>query len=467
MKTISTTIIALLLLVSFNAKATVSCEITKVNGGGFSTKVESVVNNCNSTYTISLLVTHNGSGGPSNKELSHFSVEALPGTYTNVSLAVITGSMTYSSYTAGPNLGVDPFQGFKFDGTSNIGGGVAGSFRVTYTIIGSLQTQRVSCKAGTSGQIVTFNVADFEYVRDCNNTNCNAVADTDGDGCNDDVDQYPNDNTQCMDNFFPATGFGTVAYEDLWPAKGDYDFNDLILDYRFKAITSANNFVKEVYATFTIKAFGAGYENGFGFQIGSAAIQNNDITVTGYSLKENYINLNSNGTEFGQTIPTIIVFDNAYKQMAYPGSGIGVNTTPGAPYVTPVTLTIKIALTPEKYTLNQISLATFNPFLIVKKIRGTEVHLPNYPPTALANPALFGTVDDNSNPGQNIYYKTENNLPWAINVYQVIDYVIEKQDISVGYLKFAPWAESNGVSFTDWFLDIPGNIDQSKIYQGQ
>lgn len=466
MKTISITIIAFLLAFSINATAS-TCDLTKTNGGGFTTTLESVVNNCNSTYTITMLVTHNGAGGPSNKALSHFSVEATPGTYTNVSLAVVTGTMTYSSYTAGPNLGVDPFQGFKFDGTSNIGGGVAGSFRVTYTIIGNLQNQRVSCKAGTSGQIVNFTVADFEYVRDCNNTNCNVNPDTDGDGCNDDTDQYPNDATQCMDNYFPATGFGTIAYEDLWPARGDYDFNDLILDYKVKVITNANNFVKEAYFTFIIKAFGAGYHNGFGFQIGNSSILNSDLTVTGYELKESYINLLSNGTEAGQSIPTIIAFDNCYKQMQYPGTGIGVNTTPGAPYVTPDTVRIKIAFTQNKYTLNDINANTFNPFLIVNKNRSIEVHLPDYPPTALANPAIFNTIDDKSNPAQNKYYKTENNLPWAINVYQVIDYLIEKQDISSGYLKFAPWAESNGNLYPDWFIDNSGYINQTKIYQNQ
>lgn len=464
MKTI-TTIFAFLLLFSINAKATISCEITKTNGGGFTTTIESVVNNCNNTYTIVLRVNHNGCGGPSCKELSHFSVEAAPGTYSNVSLSVITGNMTYSSYSAGPNLGVDPFQGFKFDGTNNIGDGHAGTFKVTYTLTGNLQSQRVSCKAGNSGQIVTFTVQDFEYVRDCNNTNCSINNDPDGDGCDATVDLYPLDPTQCTDYYFPANGYGTIGYEDLWPAKGDYDFNDLILDYRIKAILNGNDKVKEAYVTIIIKAFGASYENGFGFQFGSSAIPNSALTVTGYQIKENYISLNSNGTESGQTIPTVIVFDNAYKQMQHPGTGIGVNTTPGAPYVTPDTIRIKIAFTPNTYSLSQIGFANFNPFLIVNKVRGVEIHLPNYAPTALANPAKFGTLDDKSNPGLNKYYVTENNLPWAINIYQVIDYVIEKQDISTGYLKFAPWAESNGALYPDWYLNNPGYINPAKIYQ--
>ncbi len=29
---------------------------------------------------------------------------------------------------------------------------------------------------------------------------------------------------------------GTLAYEDLWPGKGDYDFNDLVVDYDFDIV---------------------------------------------------------------------------------------------------------------------------------------------------------------------------------------------------------------------------------------
>lgn len=464
MKTISGIIIAMIVSIAISTNAS-NCSITKINGGGFTTKIESVINNCNSTYTISLIVTHDGSGGPLNKELSHFSVEAIPGTYSNVSLTVLSGSMTYSSYTPGPNLGVDPFQGFKFDGTSNIGGGKAGSFRVTYTLSGNLQNQRVSCKAGTNGQIVNFSVADFEYVRDCNNTNCNAIADTDGDGCFDNVDMFPFDPTQCLENNFPANNYGTLLFEDLWPAKGDYDFNDLVINYKIKTITNANNYVKEVYATFIIKAFGASYQNGFGFQIGNSNILPADITVTGYKLMDGYISLNPNGTEAGQSLPTIIVFDNAYKLMPYPGVGIGVNTSPEAPYVTPDTVKIKMVFTPNKFTLNDLNINTFNPFLIVNKNRGVEVHLADHRPTDLANLSLLGTVDDDSKPLLNRFYKTSKNHPWALNIYEEIDYMKEKTDFCTGYKKFSIWAETNGNEFSDWFVDKPGYIDHSKLYK--
>lgn len=266
------------------------------------------------------------------------------------------------------------------------------------------------------------------------------------------------------DILYPATGFGTLAFEDLWPGKGDYDFNDLVLDYQFKVVINAYNKVEKVTGTFIIKAFGASYENGFGFQL-NGAINSSDLTATGYELSENFISLEGNGTETGQSKPTIIVYDNAFKQMEHPGIGIGVNTTPGAPYVTPDTVVINIVLKPNTYSISDLDISNFNPFLIVNKVRSHEVHLPYYPPTDLVNPALFGQYEDNSNPASNRYYVTDTNLPWAINIYEKFDYPQEKQEIIWAHLKFAEWATSGGVQFPDWYKNLTGYRNQSLIYQ--
>jgi LruC domain-containing protein len=150
--------------------------------------------------------------------------------------------------------------------------------------------------------------------------------------------------------------------------------------------------------------------------------------------------------------------------MTSPG-GIGCNTDPNYPYVQPKTITITINFKSNTYTLNDLDIANFNPFLIVNKVRGVEVHLPDYAPTSLANPALFGTGDDNTSAAQNRYYKTANNLPWAINTYGQFDYPKEKVDISQAYLHFAAWATSSGISFQDWYKDLTGYRNTSLIYQ--
>ncbi len=301
----------------------------------------------------------------------------------------------------------------------------------------------------------TVDMGAYEYV--------SAPTDTDGDGVADANDDYPADPLRAFDNFFPSGGFGTLGFEDLWPSKGDYDFNDLVVDYRFKTVTNASNNVVEIYATFKVKAFGAGYRNGFGFQFPNANVAASDLAVSGYDLQEGYISLAANGLEQGQAKPTVIVYDNSFNIMQHPGSGTGVNTEQWAPYVSPESLHIYIAFA-GTYTMAQVDIENFNPFLVINKFRNDEVHLPDYVPTDLANTWQFGYADDDSDPSSNRYYKTATNLPWAINIPEPFDYPTERTVITSAHLKFAAWAESDGVLFPNWYQDLPGYRNSGNIY---
>ncbi len=288
--------------------------------------------------------------------------------------------------------------------------------------------------------------------------------DNDGDGIPDNEDDYPDDPARAFNNFYPASNYGSLAFEDLWPGKGDYDFNDLVLDYRFTLVTNASNKISDIKADFIIKAIGAGFSNGFGFQLPNSSIQNDYLNISGYNLQENYITLNENGTESGQEKITVIVFDNA-KSILQASSGFGVNVTPIAPYITPDTIGINLNFNTNIYTAEDIDIQNFDPFLIIDGERGKEIHLPDMTPTNLANPDYFGTLHDDSNPSNNRYYKTVNNLPWGINIPESFNYTNEKAQIISGHLKFGEWAESGGTQFTDWYKNKIGYRNESLIYQ--
>ena len=265
---------------------------------------------------------------------------------------------------------------------------------------------------------------------------------------------------------------GSLAFEDLWPYKGDYDFNDVVVDYDFATTMDDQNQVQSITATFILHAFGAYYHNGFGFQLPGVS-PNQIISVTGSNLaSDTYIHLASNGVEAGQSKATVIVFDDAYRLMQYVAPAIGVNTEMAAPYVTPDTIVVNMTFYSNgsfapggAVTYNTLDIGNFNPFIIVNKVRGVEVHLPNHAPTDLADQTLLGTGDDASNATSGSYYKTANNLPWAINIPQTFEYPIEKQDILGAYLHFADWAQSNGTLYPDWYLASPGYRNSSLIYQ--
>ncbi|MCF8387249.1 MAG: LruC domain-containing protein [Bacteroidales bacterium] len=295
------------------------------------------------------------------------------------------------------------------------------------------------------------------------NNQGNNTTDTDGDGIQDDNDDYPNDPGRAFANYYPASGYESLAFEDLWPGKGDYDFNDLVLDYRFTMITNAQNKLSDVNGTFIVRAIGAGFSNGFGFQLGNENIQEEDMEVSGYILTESYISLAESGCETGQNKPTIIVFDNA-KEILPSAGGFGVNVDPAAPYVQPDTLNIQILFSNLNYDLEDLNIASFNPFLIIDGLRGKEIHLPGFEPTSLADASYFGTMNDNTNPNLGIYYKTSNNLPWGLRISQSFDYTREKATIISAYLHFAEWAESSGSLYPDWYMDINAYRNKDYLY---
>lgn len=288
------------------------------------------------------------------------------------------------------------------------------------------------------------------------------LSDSDGDGVFNVMDDYPNDASRAFNNYYPGKNqFGSFAFEDLWPEKGDYDFNDLVISYQINQITNANNKVVDIISTNTIEAIGAGFKNGFGFQLNipPSAVAN----VTGFSHTENIISLSSNNTESGQNKATIIPFDNTYNLFDNVTQGY-VNTKEDMEYITPKSITVTINLsTPQ--TMQAIGLPPFNPFLIVNKTRGREVHLPGYAPTSLADASYFGTFDDDTNLATGKYYKSKTNLPWVMNIPEDFAYPLEKRNIINAHNVFGNWVQSGGYSYMDWYKNNPGYRTTQNIYQ--
>ncbi len=282
-------------------------------------------------------------------------------------------------------------------------------------------------------------------------------SDSDQDGVPDNFDDYPNDAEAAFNNYYPSEGnYASLAFEDLWPSKGDYDFNDLVIDYNFNTLTNIDNEVTKLEGDFVVRAIGAGFHNGFGFQI--PGISSNQISsISGSALQNNYITLNANGTEAGQSSATVIVFDDAWNH------GYG-NTDPSKAYAAPTeVIHLDINLT-NPIPLAEFGVAPFNPFIIVNKERGREIHMADYPPTDLADLSYFGQYNDDSNVETGKYYKTVDNLPWVINFPSQFNYPIEKSSIDKAYLNFIPWVESGGSQYQDWYSNQTGNHNPDFLY---
>ncbi len=298
-------------------------------------------------------------------------------------------------------------------------------------------------------------------------TNVNPIdkpGDADNDGVSNVYDQFPNDPARAYINWYPSsTAYGTVAYEDTWPNTGDYDMNDLVVEYRYKIINNASNKTVELFANYVLKAAGATFRNGFGVQF---PFSNSVVSmVTGAQLNNAYpISLNANGTESGQNNAVIIPFNDFFYLMNPSSPNSTVNTDPGGERILPDTVKIKLDFS-TPITADILGSAPFNQFLIATENRGKEVHLPGYKPTSKANTSLFNTVKDNTIPSQNRYYKTLTNMPFGLGLPERFEYPIEGKPISSVYLHFAEWAQSGGKDYPDWYVDKPGYRSPNSIYR--
>jgi LruC domain-containing protein len=273
--------------------------------------------------------------------------------------------------------------------------------------------------------------------------------DTDKDGVNDVYDDFPNDPTRAYINYYPsAATTGTIAFEDYWPFLGDYDMNDLVVDYKYAVVSNAANKVVEMKSQYFLEASGASYKNGFGVQFPFAPSLVKS-TTGGLVTNNNVVNLNANGCEAGQSKAVIIPFDNAYSAMNVNG---GFNTSAGKTTLTRDTISMMLTFT-RPLALSELGLAPFNPFIIINGTRGREAHLAGNVPTDKVDTKYFKTGVDITDPLKGIYYKTSTNLPWGLSLTDHFGYPDEQKAINTAYLNFEPWVRSAGVANTNWYKD--------------
>lgn len=284
--------------------------------------------------------------------------------------------------------------------------------------------------------------------------------DTDKDGVPDYYDEYPTDPQLAFNSYYPAKGvYGTLAYEDLWPATGDYDFNDLVVDVNILQQLNAQNNVVRIKPSYRLRAIGASYHNGFALALKTTS--GKVKSVTGQRMQgRGVFNLSSNGTELAVAKAVIPVFEDGY---AIFGNKPFTNTVPGETYMDPVQMDLVIEFT-TPISQSELGTAPFDPFIVINGARSREVHLMNNNPTSMADMSYFGTEKDVSNPSRGIYYVSKDGHPWAISIITSFDYPVEKASISAAHKHFDAWATSLGTTYKDWYKNLSGYRDATLIY---
>jgi LruC domain-containing protein len=250
-------------------------------------------------------------------------------------------------------------------------------------------------------------------------------------------------------SYFPSEStFGTMAFEDNWPSKGDYDFNDLVLSYQMVQYRNPAGDVVAMEMFLKLEAAGADFSNGLGIRL--PIDRKRIISVSGNLTSQ----ADEKGLEPGQSEAVMIAFD---KVSSLANSGGMLNTLFGTTFVdVPAVRLVIQFLTPLKDS--ELGIPPFDPFLIVNGDRGREVHLIGQTGTEKVNPDYFGTEDDVGS------YRTANGLPWALLLPEPWTWPREKQPVHLGHLEFVDWAQSGGLVYTDWYVGKGSNRDESFLF---
>ncbi|OFY43569.1 MAG: hypothetical protein A2X18_06405 [Bacteroidetes bacterium GWF2_40_14] len=311
------------------------------------------------------------------------------------------------------------------------------------SILSKTQTQNIvatTCNDG-AGQIVTPPPA---------------VTDNDGDGVGAALDVDDNDATVAFVSYFPSgSTWGTYAFEDLWPVKGDYDVNDMILGFKISYYTNASNLVTKLRLDYNLRAAGSTYNLAAAFQLDKVSASN-VLSVTGREISgTSPFGVNANGAEGGVSLAVIPLFNSQKDVVSNQGF---LNTLSGTHVITPDQYMNVKFVTP--FQQSDIAMSSFNLFIAVNT-RDREIHLPTFAGTSKFNPLLAsgGTLY----PGDQ--FKNADGMMWGLMIPEPFQYPSEYNSIVKAYLHFAEWATSGGTSYPDWYKELSGYIDQEFVYQ--
>ena len=270
--------------------------------------------------------------------------------------------------------------------------------------------------------------------------------DSDADGIQDSLDEFPDDYRRAFSSFYPSsTEYVSLAYEDKWPQLGDYDMNDLVIRERLQTITDAQGVITGFRLEGFIDARGAGFHNGFALRLmdmPSTVFKQGSITIDGTTFTLT--------AEQGQSDAVIILWNDTHD---FTTTGDGddcqfFNTVKECPEYAPVPFTVDVAFS---VGMNALQHSDFDFFIFRTNKRGHEIHFADYPPTDKMDTALFGKHADTSDPATGRYYRSAENLSWGLKVSGAWFYPREYKDIVWCYADYETWVESAGEQAQNWF----------------
>ncbi|MFT4732493.1 MAG: LruC domain-containing protein [Gammaproteobacteria bacterium] len=261
--------------------------------------------------------------------------------------------------------------------------------------------------------------------------------------------------------YYPsASQWATIAFEDNWPSIGDYDFNDLVMNYRISEYT-LNGEVIRIKLEGQIAAVGALQHNGFAFQL--PGILRSDIDESAIRFTINDLPQNISPLEAGRNQAIAIITDDVWN---FVSAGVNCNyyrTEPGCGSDIQMGFSMTLPMA-NAIPSAQMPDFPYDPFLFATEGyehslafglppgRAYEIHLPDKAPTEAFRLDFFGRRDDRSEPQNGRYFVSANGMPWAINVGVEMQYSLEYMDVIYAYPLFSSFIANQGLVDADWYI---------------
>ena len=257
---------------------------------------------------------------------------------------------------------------------------------------------------------------------------------------------------------FPSGGgYVTLAYEDNWPETADYDMNDLVLRYRITEILK-DGLVAKITISGQLMAVGASYHSGFAVRL--FGVNDELIDPTKTRLYYNTELQGSDPQESGMDEASFILINDAIEVSSYScyffrtqndcRENVGLEFELNFSFTTPIA-TENMPAMPYDPFLFATPGYYHGPSFAQAPGRSYEVHLADQAPTESFDTNFFTLAQDTSDPSSERYFKTVNNMPWALLIYDEWKWPRERVDLTTAYPDFADYTTSGGISNTDWY----------------
>ncbi|MCF7911187.1 MAG: LruC domain-containing protein [Candidatus Cloacimonetes bacterium] len=267
------------------------------------------------------------------------------------------------------------------------------------------------------------------------------------------------------------TSVYTLMFEDNWPVKGDYDFNDMVVEskchLRYEG-SGATNYLNYIEAEATVIASGATYHNGFNIIFETTAFPDISLgDIITYSAYDSEGQLPMTSEEVTAAYGTELIwgmgtsdhmqfkfFDDINDVMSPPQGYLAMNTDSRAPWVNPIKIKMKIDYAETHlilYSNEVIDLTQLNPYITVDNNPGYEIHLPGeFVTDNFSQSALFGTGDDFGGS-----FTTAEGYSWGLKLEGILEYPKEQVDIIQAYPRLAQYFAGELSIFEKWWRPHP------------